>query len=197
MTISKTKPKKRKDADEKLETLRTQVTVGASKRISKLNTKGMRSIIGDSAEAIQQLLETNANESALALMQKRLLQAVVDTLPFAEHTIRATKGAKGVYQFNSLITSIRELMIDMQSTRDKGAIGAELVERVIRPAFLDIGMTLVQEEARLDAEIKDVLGIEAYKKIKAARKESLGRIAQMIQDKYNESKNQAVTFLQG
>lgn len=175
----------------------TAVVVKGTKKISKLNTKGMRSILGDSAEEIQQLLESNNNDNATTLMQKRLMQTVVDLIPYAEHAVRTTKGAKGVYQINSLVTSLRELMIDMQSTRDKGAIGAELVERVIRPAFLDIGMTLVQEEARLDAEIKDVLGIEAYKKIKAARKESLGRIAQMIQDKYNESKNQAVTFLQG
>ena len=195
--MTTTKPKAKRKPDEKLEKLRNQVTVGASKRISKLNTKGMRSILGDSAEEIQQLLESNNNDNATTLMQKRLMQTVVDLIPYAEHAVRATKGAKGVYQINSLVTSLRELMIDMQSTRDKGAIGAELVERVIRPAFLDIGMTLVQEEARLDAEIKDVLGIEAYKKIKAARKESLGRIAQMIQDKYNESKNQAVTFLQG
>lgn len=191
MTIKKTK---KRDLEA---TLKTQVAVGNSTRISKLNTKGMRSIIGDSAETIQQLLESNANESALALMQKRLLQAVVDTLPFAEHTIRATKGAKGVYQFNSLITSIRELMIDMQSTRDKGAIGAEMVERIIRPAFLDIGMTLVQEEARLDAEIKDILGVEQARKIREVRKAALQRTADTIQSKYNEAKNQAIGFMQG
>ncbi len=189
-----TKKTKKRDLEA---TLKTQVAVGNSTRISKLNTKGMRSIIGDSAETIQQLLESNANESALALMQKRLLQAVVDTLPFAEHTIRATKGAKGVYQFNSLITSIRELMIDMQSTRDKGAIGAEMVERIIRPAFLDIGMTLVQEEARLDAEIKDILGPEQARKLREVRKAALQRTADTIQAKYNEAKNQAIGFMQG
>lgn len=195
--MTTTKPKAKRKPDEKLEKLRNQVTVGASKRISKLNTKGMRSILGDSAEEIQQLLESNNNDNATTLMQKRLMQTVVDLIPYAEHAVRTTKGAKGVYQINSLVTSLRELMIDMQSTRDKGAIGAEMVERIIRPAFLDIGMTLVQEDARLDSEIKDILGVEAYKKIKAARKESLGRVAQTIQDKYNESKNQAVSFLQG
>ena len=161
------------------------------------STKGMRSIIGDSAEAIQQLLESDSNESAIALMQKRVLQALVDTLPYAEHAIRKTKGVRGVYQFNSLITSIREVMIDMQSTRDKGAIGASMVERILRPAFLDIGMTIVQEEARLDTEIRDLLGSEGYRTIRTARKDATTRIAQTIQAKYAEAKQQAVTFLQG
>lgn len=169
----------------------------APKKISKLNTKGMRSIIGDSAEEIQQLLESNHNDSATTLMQKRMLQTVVDLLPYAEHNVRQTKGARGVYQINSLLTSLRELMIDMQSTRDKGAMGAEMVERVIRPAFLDIGMMLVQEDARLDSEIKDVLGLENFKKIRLARKESLNRVAETIQAKYNEAKGQAINFLQG
>lgn len=191
------KKKKKVSSSKELALLKKQVTVGAQKRISKLNTKGMRSIIGDSAEAIQQLLESDSNESAIALMQKRVLQALVDTLPYAEHAIRKTKGVRGVYQFNSLITSIREVMIDMQSTRDKGAIGASMVERILRPAFLDIGMTIVQEEARLDTEIRDLLGIEGYRTIRTARKDATTRIAQTIQAKYAEAKQQAVTFLQG
>lgn len=195
--MATTKPKLKKKDSPELAELKRQVTVGATKRISKLNTKGMRSIIGDSAETIQQLLESNSNESAMALMQKRLLQALVDTLPYAEHAIRNTKGARGVYQFNSLITSIREVMIDVQSTRDKGALGAELVERVLRPAFLDIGMIIVQEEARLDSDIKDELGVDAARKIKKLRKDSTTRVAQAIQQKYGEAKASAVTFLQG
>ncbi len=191
------KKKKKVSSSKELALLKKQVTVGAQKRISKLNTKGMRSIIGDSAEAIQQLLESDSNESAIALMQKRVLQALVDTLPYAEHAIRKTKGVRGVYQFNSLITSIREVMIDMQSTRDKGAIGASMVERILRPAFLDIGMTIVQEEARLDTEIRDLLGSEGYRTIRTARKDATTRIAQTIQAKYAEAKQQAVTFLQG
>jgi hypothetical protein len=72
-----------------------------------------------------------------------------------------------------------------------------MVERIIRPAFLDIGMTLVQEEARLDAEIKDILGVEQARKIREVRKAALQRTADTIQSKYNEAKNQAIGFMQG
>jgi hypothetical protein len=195
--VTEKKKKKKTSEERNLAIIKTAVTEGSKKTISKLKTKGMRSIMGDSAEVIQQLLEANSNESALSLMQKRLLQTLVDVLPYAEHAVRASKGSRGVYQLNSLITSLREVMIDMQSTRDKGALGAEMVERVIRPAFLDIGMYLVQEEARLDGEIKELVGLENYKKIKAARKESVTRIGRNIQEKYGEAKAAAITFLQG
>lgn len=195
--VTEKKKKKKTSEERNLAIIKTTVTEGSKKTISKLKTKGMRSIMGDSAEVIQQLLEANSNESALSLMQKRLLQTLVDVLPYAEHAVRASKGSRGVYQLNSLITSLREVMIDMQSTRDKGALGAEMVERVIRPAFLDIGMYLVQEEARLDGEIKELVGLENYKKIKAARQQSVTRIGRNIQEKYGEAKAAAITFLQG
>lgn len=172
------------------------LAVPEKKRISKLNTKGMRSIIGDSVEEIQQMLEANNNESATSLMQKRLMQGVLDMLPYAEHSIRKTQGARGVYQFNSLITSLRELMIDMQSTRDKGAIGDTLVEKIVRPAFLDIGMNLVLEDERMLKDIKEEVDIATYRKIREIHQESLGRTAKLIQEKYAEAKQQAIAFLQ-
>lgn len=168
----------------------------ATKTISKLNPKKMKSILGDSAEEINQLLESDANESAQALLLKRLAQATLDMLPYAEHAIRKTKGARGVYQYNSLITSIRELVIDMQSTRDKGALGDAMVEKIIRPVFLDIGMLLVQEDALVETTIRSVASTEAAKHIAEARKESLVRISQAIQAKYADVKRDAISFLQ-
>ena len=166
------------------------------KRVSKLNTKGMRSILGDAAEDIQQMLESNNNESAVSLMQKRMMQTVVDLIPYAEHAVRKSKGARGVYQINSLITSLRELMIDMQSTRDKGAIGDSLIEKVIRPVFLDIGMELILEDEKMLKSIKEIVPFEDYKSIRTIHQDSLARVAKAVQLKYSEAKQGAISFLQ-
>lgn len=167
------------------------------KRISKLkNVSKMRSILGDSAEDIHQLLESNNTDSATTLMQKRMMQTLIDMLPYAEHNIRKSKGARGVYQINSLLTSLRELMIDVQSVKDKGAIGDAMVEKVIRPAFLDIGMQLVLEDERVLKEIKDEVNVETYRKVRDIHKDSLKRLAANIQEKYAEAKQQAIGFLQ-
>jgi len=168
----------------------------ATKTISKLTPGKMKSILGDSAEEINQLLESDSHESAQSLLLKRLAQATLDMLPYAEHAIRKTKGARGVYQYNSLITSIRELVIDMQSTRDKGALGDAMVEKIIRPVFLDIGMLLVQEDRLVETTIRSVTTAEAAKHIQQARQESLVRISQAIQSKFADVKRDAISFLQ-
>lgn len=166
------------------------------KKISKTSTKELKSIIGDSAEEIQQMLEVNNNDSATSLMQKKLLQSLIDVLPLAENTIRSTGGSRGVYQFNSLITSLREIIIDIQAVKDKGALGDAMVDKVIRPAFLDVGMSVVLEDERMLKEIKNEVDAATFKAIKAIHSEGLKRIAQDIQNKYGEAKQNAIAFLQ-
>lgn len=167
------------------------------KRISKLTVEDdIQSIVGDSAEKIQQMLEIGDNESASSLIQKRILQSLIDILPMAETGVRKTKGQKGVYAMNSLVTSIREIMIDMQATMDKGAIGESLVEKVIRPTFLDIGMILVQEDAKVGAMLKDIIDRDVYKQVSKIRQESLSRVADFIQKKYGDVKDQSIAYLQ-
>ena len=97
-----------------------------SKKLSKVSEK-LSSILGDSSENILGLLEANNSESASNLILTKLMQSLVDTIPYAENNVRKTRGQKGVYQLNSLVQSLRELMIDMQAVRDKGLLGERLV----------------------------------------------------------------------
>ena len=167
------------------------------KSISKLRTKGMRSIIGDSAEDIQQLLEAGDNDNATSLMLKRMLQALIDLVPYAENNVRKSKGQRGVYQINSLISSIRELMVDLQSAQDRGAIGEALNEKVLRPAFLDVAMMLVKEQATLSSDVKELLSVEDYNnKVRPLVLESRTRIGAYVQKRYEEAATATRQFMQ-
>jgi len=165
-------------------------------KISKLKNVGkMRSILGDSAEAIQQLLEVGDNDSATALIYKKSLQTIIDSIPYAEATIRRTKGARGVYQLNSLISSMREVMIDLQNMQDRGAIGDSLVEKIIRPSFLDVGMHIVQEYASVAADAKNFMAPDDWKAYKQVLAKSRGSISEFIQREYGKVKEDSRAFL--
>lgn len=190
------KPKKKTEVSKLKTSVALAITQDKKKRISKLNTKGMRSILGDSSETVLQLLEVGKNDSAVALIQKRLLQSLVDVLPYAEHGVRESKGAKGIYGLNALITSLRECVIDLQATKDRGALGSALIEKILRPTFLDIGMMLVQEAERSNSEVKALVSLEDYKEVRKIHSESLSRMASTIKSKYDEAKDGAIAFLQ-
>lgn len=187
-----------KDVRVKAKMLPSPVVVEKEKpvRISKLNPKGMRSIFGDKADAIQQLLEANETDSAVSLIYKKSLQTLIDMIPYAEHAIRKSKGARGVYQINSLISSMRELMTDIQSSQDRGKMGQAIVENIIRPAFADMGNDIVQEYSIILADAKIAMDPKEFTRFSAAVKESRARLADRITKQYRTIREDTVDYLQ-
>lgn len=165
-------------------------------RISKLNTKGMRSIFGDNAESIMQLIEANDTDSAMSLIYKKSLQTLLDLLPYAEHAIRKSKGARGVYQINSLISSMRELMVDIQSSQDRGMMGQALMENVIKPTFADLANSIVQEYGMIGADAKLGMTDKEWERFQVSLKASRSRLADSINRQYGEIREQTISYLQ-
>lgn len=167
------------------------------KRISKLKTKKLRSIFGDGAEKILQLLDTNDTDTAVALIYKKTLSSLVDLLPYAEHAVRKSKGARGVYQINSLISSMRELMVDIQSAQDRGMMGTALMDSVMRPTFADVAQDIVQEYGMISADAKNGMTDKEFVRFRASLMESRARLADKITKHYRRVNEQTVAFLQG
>ncbi len=177
--------------------LRIDDALPKAKRISKLKlADNLTSILGDDAESLQQLLETGDSDSALTLLNKRLIQTSVDLIAEVESGIRESKGRYGVHSFNGLVQSIRELMIDLQATKDRGAMGITLVDNVLRPAFLDIGMAIMQEYASVANEVKDLMSPDVYKQFRQSQLDSRNRLAALMQTQYLKIRDETVQFLQ-
>jgi hypothetical protein len=177
--------------------LRIDDPLPKTKRISKLKlADNLTSILGDDAESLQQLLETGDSDSALTLLNKRLIQTSVDLIAEVESGIRESKGRYGVHSFNGLVQSIRELMIDLQATKDRGAMGVTLVDNVLRPAFLDIATAIMQEYATVANEVKDLMGPDVYKQFRQGQIDSRNRLAALMQTQYLKIRDETVQFLQ-
>ena len=189
-------PVKKKKATPLLD-LDAEINSVKSKRISKLKVSdNLVSILGDDAESLQQLLETGDSDSALTLLNKRLIQTSVDLIAEVESGIRESKGRYGVHSFNGLVQSIRELMLDLQATKDRGAMGLTLVENVLRPAFLDMAMSVMQEYATVANGIKDQLDPKTYDEFRRQQLDSRDRIGAMLQSQYMKIKDESIQFLQ-
>jgi len=166
------------------------------KRISKTNGKKLKSIVGDSAETIQQMLELNEGDGARSLIYKKMLQSLVDLIPYAENNIRKTKGSRGVYQLNSMISSIRELLIDVQASEDRGRIGDLLVERLVAPTMLEIGTDIVQKLDLIKSDAKDRMDSSDYKRFVSDVNNHRNSLADMINSKFYELKDQIQQHMQ-
>lgn len=177
------------------------------RRLSKSKEK-TSSIIGDSAEDILQMLETGNVQQAVPLIYRCMLQTVVDVIPLAENAIRETKGAKGVYQLNSLISSLRELMADIQSAQDRGMLGSMIVDTILRPSYKDLAVSVLTEyktladdsKASLDALRSARASQEAFdaewNNLRKNFQQSRERLAHAMQTQYKDSADKIVDYLQ-
>ncbi len=172
------------------------VTSPSKPKISKLKGNALRTMFGERSEKILQLLESDDTDPAMALIYKRLLQSLVDILPMAELAIRASKGTRGIYQFNQLIGSTRELMTDIQSAQDRGMMGTALMESVVKPAFSDMANDIVQEYGMIGADAKLGMTAKEWSRFSVALKESRARLADKITKHYRRVNEETVSFLQ-
>jgi hypothetical protein len=167
----------------------------APQRISRLDGT-LQSILGDDAEALQQLLESGDSDSAMTALNRKMLQTSIDLIAEVENGVRASKGRYGVIAFNNLIMSIRELMTDMQATKDRGAMGMTLAETMLRPLLLDIAMMLMTEYSGIMSSAKSCMSNDDYKEFRRGVEESRTRAGSFMQDQYQKAKDQVIEFMQ-
>jgi hypothetical protein len=72
-------------------------------------------------------------------------------MPAVEGHVRRSGGQKGVYQLTQLSSQLRETCADIQAYRDRSNLGNKVVERYLRPAFLDIAVQITRTWIELEA----------------------------------------------
>ena len=120
------------------------------KGIDKTALKSIESMFGQRSDSIIELLDVGNSDGALSLIMKTLLSTLVDTMPAVEGHVRRSGGQKGVYQLTQLSSQLRETCADIQAYRDRSNLGNKVVERYLRPAFLDIAVQITRTWIELE-----------------------------------------------
>lgn len=155
-----------------------------------------KNILGSEADALVRMLEDGDDDGAKKILLKKLMQSSVKLLAHVEKGAIDTNGRFGVHSFNGLIMSLRELINDMQAMNDRGAIGQILVEQVIRPAFMDVGMAIMQEFFKSNQDMRKMLRDEDYKEVEKIQKECRDRIGQHLHQSYETMRDGLINYLQ-
>lgn len=163
--------------------------------MTKRAEKYVRTKFGDKAEIVIQQLEEQDTDGAVSLLTRSLLQMLVDLLPVAEHNVRDTKGTKGIYQLNQMVSSVREMLTDLQSLRDKGLLGHRIVERTVRPAFMDIGGQFAMAFVGLEASARTYMSPEDFHLYKQTLDNTKRSLAQYMEAQYAEIRDQVIASL--
>lgn len=165
-----------------------------TKQSSQKQIRGLTTLFGQRSSLIIDLLEDDSQtDGALTTIQRTLLQLMVDVLPVVERDVRTSRGKHGVYQLNQCVSQIRELTTDIQSLRDRGQLGASVVERNLRPAYLDLAVQISLAITEIDNAAKSFMKNNEHTLFRSETLIPMKRnLATFVQQQYVEIK-EAVT----
>lgn len=189
-----TKPKKPKPKTDFVVKDETRQLPSPTK-ISKKAEKALVTRFGEKAELIIDQLEFGVSDGVQSLITRSLLQSLVEVLPIAEKEVRDTGAKRGIYQFNQTIGSIRELLADVQASQDRGMLGQSIVEKTVRPAFLDISVQIVTALAEIEAFGKNNLDKTTRREFVSLIDSLKRNLATYISTQYREVSNTVVQSL--
>jgi hypothetical protein len=150
--------------------------------------KAIAENFGEAAPQIVQMLEMNDNDGAIIILQKRLLQSSIAMLVHAEKLMTATEGAKGTYQYATLVSQIRELITDIQAARDRSFIANQIIQSIIQPAFIDMAEMIMNDHSafRKDLLDDDIVPEKHVARFNSAMRSLAQGMAQKMQRKYRD-----------
>jgi len=144
----------------------TQRLVLPSKIGAKPDVNTMRcgqTMFGRRADDILSLLEDEQTDSALVVLQRSLVTTMVDLLPVVEHAVRASRGQRGIQNLNMCVSQIREMMADIQATKDRGLLGEQIADRILRPTVLNVAVQSRSALETLAMSVRPYMRDEDYK----------------------------------
>jgi hypothetical protein len=150
---------------------------------------------GSQSATIVDLISMGNSDGATSLIVKALLQSLVEVLPMAEQHIVASKTTKGVYGFNALITSVRELLGDLQALRDRSSLGQSIVDKTVRPSYMDIAVQVVSAFTIIQDSSRARMSEEDFREHRRTIEETKKGLSDYLTAQYKSVSDQVVKSL--
>lgn len=135
---------------------------------------------------IRQHLQNKDYQGASLTTKEALLATLIELVPLAESSLRQSGASKGIYQFNSLINQVRELLVDLDGERDLNNTVMSILEESVRPSFLMLAQMIIQFNNGLKRQFRAELSERDCKVVNALLDEQVRELATYVQQIYAE-----------
>lgn len=154
-------------------------------------------ILQSSANDIYRLLEVNDTDNAVQLLYKRVIQSSYHMLSKIEQSMNEGSGTRGAYPFNAVASTLRDYLVDLQSSMDKSRLAGSIIDNILRPMFMEMASQLVIEMGNITKEAKVTMTEEQFKDFnRQVIRVSQERIIECMQRSYRTAVDDAKKALQ-
>lgn len=170
--------------------------IASKSKLSRTDMKDKVSIVGEHAESIHRLLEDDDVDGASSLIRKRMLQAMIDVIPFIEDNIRSSNGKTGSYHLKSLYECIHSILGEMQALKDRDAIARNFIVDILQPHSAGIANILIQELNNIMTDLRPLVRDDAKQELNQSLNAARSRMGAALSSQYTELRNVTLQFLQ-
>jgi hypothetical protein len=151
--------------------------------------EGLKLVFGEASDKIQELLEGNDTDSAITLSQRKMLASTLALIPKVETLVQDSGGARGVYQYNTLINTARCLIEDISAQQDAALIADSINANYVHPTVGQMAQFTMDTLYRLRGGLKDYIEPEDKKVVGKMIEETAVSIARYFEEKSTELQN--------
>jgi hypothetical protein len=144
------------------------------------------SSFGYKLDHIRSHLQNRDYQNASLTTKEALLATLIELVPLAESSLRKSGASKGIYQFNSLIGQVRELLVDLDGERDLNQMVLSILEGSIRPSFLMLTQMLIQFNNGLKRQFRAEFDDKQCKILHSLLDEQVRELSSYVQQMYGD-----------
>jgi hypothetical protein len=160
---------------------------------SKKSLAGLKGTFKKYVPESKMLIARQEVGSSGALVQRGFLMQLIDLIPVAEDAYRDYPSQSNAYALNTLISSAREVLAEIEAQNDGTQMSVSLVQEILMPSFQEIAQQIVlaiyalrEQMLRLVTESKDRTAVDKH--IDAIG----GDIRQFLGDKFADMREKIV-----
>lgn len=130
--------------------------------------------------------------SAGALVQRGMLMQLIDLIPVAEDAYRAYPSQSNAYALNTLISSAREILAEIEAQNDGTQMSVSLVQEILMPSFQEIAQQIVLAIFALREQLLPLVENKDRGQVNKRIDEIGGEIRQFLGDKFSDMREKVV-----
>lgn len=131
-------------------------------------------------------LKNKDYQQASLTTKEALLATMIELVPLAEASLRKSNVSKGIYQFNSLVGQVRELLTDLDGERDLNAMVQSILDEAVRPPVMLLAQMIIQFSNSLKRQLRAELDEKQCKAVYPLVDEQVRELAGYVQGMFNE-----------
>lgn len=146
-------------------------------------------VFGKDSRKIRDLLDAKDDDNAMLMAQRRMLSMLISIIPTAEHAYKDDPRQSMAYALTGLISQVRELIHDIQSTQDRARVADSIVFNILQPTMVAFANFVIDNNHQTKRDLADLIDVRQKRELDALMNRQAKAIGAYMQTMMDDLKD--------